>query len=636
MQSKTFMTRAAKIRKCGEAPGTRPIAACLLLLLAGLIGACSPESYRLDADKVAADHIAAKQQEALGRREPFTIETPVDTLRRRLISGQELPTAGPASLGTDQLEPPKHWPKGKVTERLAPEIQHAPPWESDAPLRLSLTQSLQVSARNSREYQSRKEQVFRAALAFDLEQDAFDNTYTGLLNSLLSTDQSGGDSVTGVENDFDAGVTRRLKSGAVLAGRLVIDVAKLLSSTRESSLGLFADATVTIPLLRGSGKHIVTEPLTQAERDLIYAIWSFERFKRTFAVQVASEFLSVLRQFDQGDNATENYRRLVLSSRRARRLHEAGDLEKVQVDQALQDELRARDSWIAARSSHERALDRFKLTLGLPTDAAIDLDQKELDRLATAAQEVLGFAANEEPAPQQSPRVDTPIELDEPSRQGGRHEMDERKAIRLALMRRLDLAAALGAIVDAQRRIVVTADALKAGLALTGSVSAGERRGIGSADLDDAQLRPEHGSYSAGLAIDLPWERTEERNLYRQSIINLEQATRNLQELEDQIKLDVRDRLRELLRAREGYMIQARSVELAKQRVRSTELFLEAGEAQIRDLLEANEDLLSAQDARTAALVDYRVAELELQRDMGVLEVDHAGLWTEYQTHDAS
>ena len=68
---------------------------------------------------------------------------------------------------------------------------------------------------------------------------------------------------------------------------------------------------------------------------------------------------------------------------------------------------------------------------------------------------------------------------------------------------------------------------------------------------------------------------------------------------------------------------------VAKKRVSSSNLFLEAGKAEIRDLLEAQDDLLSAQNSLTAAVISYRVAELELQRDMGLLEVDARGLWRE-------
>ena len=106
---------------------------------------------------------------------------------------------------------------------------------------------------------------------------------------------------------------------------------------------------------------------------------------------------------------------------------------------------------------------------------------------------------------------------------------------------------------------------------------------------------------------------------------------RDLQELEDQIKLAVRNALRNLMQARESYKIQAEAVRLAQKRVRSSELFLQAGRAQVRDVLDAKEDLVSAQNDRTRALVNYRVAELELQRDMSVLEVNEKGLWVEYR-----
>ena len=64
--------------------------------------------------------------------------------------------------------------------------------------------------------------------------------------------------------------------------------------------------------------------------------------------------------------------------------------------------------------------------------------------------------------------------------------------------------------------------------------------------------------------------------------------------------------------------------------MRSTNLFLQAGRAAIRDLLEAQEALVSAQNALTSAIVNYRIAELNLQRDLGTLEVGGDGLWTEF------
>jgi outer membrane protein TolC len=147
---------------------------------------------------------------------------------------------------------------------------------------------------------------------------------------------------------------------------------------------------------------------------------------------------------------------------------------------------------------------------------------------------------------------------------------------------------------------------------------------------EDGKLRFDKANYTALLTLDLPFERTRERNLYRNSLINLEQAERNVQLLEDRIKLSIVNELRDLMQARESLYIQAKAVYVAEKRVRTTTLFLEAGRAQMRDLLEAQESLLSAQNSLTAAVVNYRVAELQIQRDMELLEIDENGIWREY------
>ena len=208
--------------------------------------------------------------------------------------------------------------------------------------------------------------------------------------------------------------------------------------------------------------------------------------------------------------------------------------------------------------------------------------------------------------------------------------MDESRAILLALENRLDLKIAEGRIYDAQRAVVVAADATGAELTLFGSAGLGENRTIATADREDAKLKSGTGLYSAWLALDLPFERTAERNKYRNSLIALEQQVREMQQLEDAIKLSIRGKLRDLLQARESLQIQAKSGYVAEKRVKSVNLFLEAGRAQMRDLLEAQEALLSAQNDLTAAVIDYRVAELELQRDLELLQVNSNGLWQEY------
>ena len=577
-------------------------ATVLTLACLALCGCMSPEDYKLEADDVAAKIIATHRAEALGQTDPFTIETPADALRRRLLVAQGLPISGPASLGTDRLTPVPYWPGKPIQVDAAPQAsQAAPAGEVD----ITLPRALQIAAANNRGYQSAKEDVFIAALALDLESQEFRNTFAGLVSGTITHDGSSGRPTSGVVGSGEASWSKRFKNGAALTGRLGLDLVQLLTPGRPRTMGLFGDASISVPLLRGAGRHIVTEPLTQAQRDVIYAIYTLQRFKRTLVVQVAADYLAVLQQQDQIDNATANHTRLAKAAERARRLGKAGRLPETQVGQAEQDELRARDRMIRARNGYQGRLDALKLTLGLPTDARMSLDRDELKRMVDKANAATADQADVNAAARP-----------------GTFELPPVQAIAKALANRLDLRTAQARVVDAQRGVVVAADNLKADVTLAGTAAMGSGRGVGSARTANAQMRPEEGVYSASVTSDLPWERTAERNAYRTAYITLERATRRVQELEDGIKLSIRGALRTLAQTRETFAIQSQAARLARRRVTSTELFLEAGRAEIRDVLEAQEALVQAQDQLTAALVNYRNAELELQRDMGVLSVD--------------
>ncbi|MCC5828758.1 MAG: TolC family protein [Phycisphaeraceae bacterium] len=661
-----------------------------------LIG-CSANRHLERANRDAYRVIEQAQLAATGRTEPFAIEPPSAAFRRQLLEGQDLAVVGRSSFGSALLDPPAHWPADLDLPQRVP-VHGVDALDQQALdeslVVLNLIEALSIAAGNSREYQNRKEDVFRTALDLDLARQEFRTTFRGVLDGTISADPSASGTTWGVVGGGRGTLSQRLESGVSMTTRLGLDLAQLLGPSRATSLGLFADGSVEIPLLRGAGRHIVREGLTQAERETIYAIWEFERFKSVFAVRVAAAYLGVLQQRDQVRNAEENYRRLVFAASRARRLAEGGRIPEIQVDQATQDELRARNRWISAREGYQRRLDDFKILLGLPTDARIELDAEELERMSARLIERLpgvtrGFGprnadAPDAPAPPsppeapESPESPAPIEGPQPpetsepaqplearpdqgaptdavnvpaprrailpdeielelpdDRDRGPLELDLGLAIDIAFGQRTDLKAQEARIEDRQRRVVVAADALGAELTLLGRANLGQRRSLSSATQPDSlDLRPDRGFYEAILTLDLPIERTRERIALRNSVIDLERAVRSFEALEDQVKLEIRDALRRLLEFRETVRIQKLAVQVATRRVESTNLFLQAGRAEIRDVLEAQESLLSAQNALTSALISYRTAELELQRDLGVLRIDHRGLWTEYDPEE--
>lgn len=604
---------------------------CLLSLL--MVTACSASHFRQQTDTRVNKIIGEKQRAALGHEEPFSIITPADILRHRLLREQQLPSTGPASLGSQNLPALPNWPEAQPTGHETTSVNlHEP---VSGVISISLIEALKIAALNSREYRNHKEDLYRAALALDFERNAFDSTFSGSVAGDYNQDrtniESSGQPIEGGVASVIGSAAKLFTSGISLTTRLGWDLVRMLQPGRTSSNGLFGDASITIPLLRGSGSQIAAEPLTQAERDALYAVWNFERYKREFAVHLVNNYLSVLQAEDLVRNQEENYRGLIASSRRASRLAEAGKLPQIQVDQSIQNELSARDRWVAVRQAQTQALDQFKNLLGLPTDAAIVLDRSEFKRLSTDIAQHLALLFVAKPPPP-TPSADAEIRLEPPDpQQAGPYEINSTDANRIALQNRLDLRIDQERVNDAQRKVMVAADALRPELTFFGSAATGIRRNIASLQPENSnRIDLNDGAYQGLLTLNLPLERTAEAIAYRDSYITLERAVRALQEREDQVKLQVRNDLRNLEQARASLKIQDQAVKLAERRVRGAELLLQAGRAQMRDLLEAQEALLSAQDSLTAAMVAYRVAELAMQRDLGVLQVNAEGIWREY------
>jgi outer membrane protein TolC len=489
--------------------------------------------------------ILARRRAELGSdTRPFSIEPPPDSLRQRILR-QELDVVGP----------------------------------------LRLEDCLAIAAENSREYQDRREALYLAALDLTLERYGFAVQYGAGANALLV---GNGEEATDFTTGADLGLSKMLGTGALIVGsigaRLFRNLASADGFDAVTDLGL----SITQPLLAGSSRRIVLEPLTQAERDVIYAVRDYEIFRRDFAVDVADRLYQLLQQADQLKNEEANFQSLVNLRERNEAMAEAGRLTDVQVDQARQDELSSRNRLIVAQQRLAATLDGFKIFLGLPIETEVEIDPGELERLVEAGVEEQGVG-----------------------------EVDVEA---LALEGRLDFQTACDQRDDAERRLAVAADDLRAVLNLAGAANWSSAEGR---PLDFAQ---EDLAWTVGLELDLPIDRFVERNRYRSALIDLRAAERAVEELGDNIRVAVRDDLRELETTIESYQIQLNAVTLAERRVESATLNLEAGRVSTRDLLEAQDDLLTAQNAATGALIDFYLARLALYRDLELLEVGDEGI----------
>jgi len=583
-----------------------------------LIGTgCTAAHYRKSADKVADKIIKEKQEQLFGEATGIDIERPSDTLRRRLMIEQDLQYSGSASLGTDKLEKIAHWPEKDYPGETAASSTDDITLESGKPLKLTLVQALQLGAKNSSEYQSQKESVFQKALDLNLQRHQYGFTLGGDASYNITQRETDGETVKSDSGSGSLSLSKTLKNGTKIVTSAGVDIYNLLTDGLSTKSFQY-DGSISIPLLRGAGKYVASESLTQAERDLVYSLYTFERYKSTFAVQIVQSYMNVLSQMDQVDNAAESYKNSITSYNRTSRQAEAGRATVVEVNQTLQQQLNARNRWISAKAQYINQLDNFKIMIGLPTDADVELDRSDLDSLTKRAAEIASRAVAD---------TSTSDVLVEPGKENaGPLEMDEQQAIELALNNRLDLQVQEGKVYDAQRAVVIRANALGAELTLLGKANF-------SGD-DEEAFNKDSGIYTGLLSIDLPFDRTSERNAYRNAYISLEKAVREFQTLEDNIKLSIRQTLRTMAEAREGLRIQTIAVNSAETGLASANMFFESGRSELRDLLDAQSSLLTARNSLTSAVINYRMAELQFQRDAGILKIDDNGLLVEYESEE--
>ena len=279
----------------------------------------------------------------------------------------------------------------------------------EAPFLLNLEQSVELSLFNSREYQDRREELYLAALPVTLQRFNFYTQFTlgaTAVREWLASDRLGGPSSTW--NITTTGSASQLfPTGATLfaqlANSLVIDL-----GTGNPTVSL-SNLTVRFvqPLLRGGGTAVTLEPLTQAERILLYGVRSYARFRRNYFVYIAGGgelsnspfglsglgagglgsgglsapsqgYLPILLTTAQERNERENIRALTAYLALYREFQGRGDFSELQVGQVEQQLLGSQQVLLQRRQDLQNGLDSFKLQLGVPTRVPLELDDSPI------------------------------------------------------------------------------------------------------------------------------------------------------------------------------------------------------------------------------------------------------------------
>ncbi len=458
---------------------------------------------------------------------------------------------------------------------------------------LSLSQALAVAMVNSRDYQSRKETLFIQALRLTEVQKEFSVNYNaaayarGTSTSFDDgTAESFGDN--GVDAGFAVGVKRTLATGARVSLGFSEDLLRYFTHPDFSDANNTVGFSIIQPLLNGFGPLVTREPLRQAERNMIYAVRDFKRYQQGFVIDITSQYYGVLRARDQLRNERKNYESSIANREQTESYAKAGRIADFQAAQARQKELDAADRWTVAKAAYEKSLDDFRFTLGLPIDSNVVPGTNELAKLEERGLVEVGITLGE--------------------------------ALDAAISNRLDLATDREQVQDMERKLEIAQRNFLPNL----NVSYNVQKEFDS-DVDVNQ--------NLGVTLDLPFDWTEKRNAYRIAEIALARQQRTLEEDESDVRRNVRDLWRKLERNRSVYQNRLLSVKLAERRVENTTLLLKLGKALTRDLLDAQDDLLSSRNQATAALVDYTTTRLKFWNAIERFEIDPRGMWYDQQTN---
>jgi hypothetical protein len=199
-------------------------------------------------------------------------------------------------------------------------------------------------------------------------------------------------------------------------------------------------------------------------------------------------------------------------------------------------------------------------------------------------------------------------------------------AMLTALVLRMDLMNERESLADDWRRIKLAADDLKSVLNLNASQSLSSTRRLNQGPVDTTT---DSAQTQVRITFDAPLNRRSQRNAYRTALINYNVALRSLMQLEDSVKLDVRNDLRDLVLAKEQYAIQVASAGLARERVVSTTVELQVGLAtiQTRDYLEAQSAYISSLRDVAVRHIGYITDRMQLFLDLELLTVGDDGFW---------
>ena len=379
------------LQRCRQFESTQRNQAVLIAMVVVVVllcfNGCSRQNYRLLADRDAYRLIDSRQCNPQWDIPSRTVEA---NPQSRLADFNDpdcgpLPPDDPAAAcymrqPHNSRKPVRFWDqRGYQSEIENSGWEGALPYDEEGAVKLDKQMAVDLALIHNRDFQTQVEQLYVSALQLSSNRFEFEVNWFGGSDGAFVASGDGANAVRGLSESNNLGFTRNFASGGQFATNFINTFTWQLGGNGNSNFAagslLFS---LTQPLLRGAFRHVRTESLTQAERDLLYDVRSFARFRRQFYFDIVSQYLDLLNQTQSVRNEEDNLFNLELNLEEHNVLLERDLVSTVQVDQVFQQFQSGRLSLINSQQSLQSALDQFKFSLGLPARVEITFDEELL------------------------------------------------------------------------------------------------------------------------------------------------------------------------------------------------------------------------------------------------------------------
>ncbi|MCB1211624.1 MAG: TolC family protein, partial [Verrucomicrobiales bacterium] len=372
--------------------------------------------------------------------------------------------------------------------------------------KISLSDALSYAVHHNRSYQGQKELVYLGALDLTLARFQFTPIFSAGGTSTLSSKK-----VEAGLNDFindstltstgSTGFSVLSRAGTRIATDLTTDFVKFITGDLKSLSDSSIAVTLTQPLLRGAGYRATSEALTQAERDVLYSVRDFTQYRKTFTVDITSQYFRTLQNRESVRNSYLAYKAFNDTVEREKLLAETGQRPtKSFLYQVQQAQLSYDRRWRTAIRTYEQALDDLKIQLGIPVTETVMLDRDDFTKLEV---------------------IDPPGTLDD--------------ALATALTTRLDLWNQRDQVEDAARKVKVALQNTLPTLNAVGTYDVKGDPGRSNINVDGHRR-----TLTGRLDLDLNLNQKPVRNDVRSAQIAEQRSRRELELAEEQVRNSIR------------------------------------------------------------------------------------------------